>query len=180
MCEPKVPMYLLNIDMDKSYAHSLPPELVAAFNSFTRAIRPHVQIIHVWHAINFNVYPENRWLYREGKNIASFEPDQHKEQIPLIDATDEDFILAKNRQSAFLENSLIKHIDKNGIVLVAGTRGDVCVDQTLTGGRNAGFNMVAVRDLIHRPLMDYMFTEEICSDDILDALDIPHPLSDVA
>jgi nicotinamidase-related amidase len=148
LCENRRPVYLLSVDVDQEYSSGLSQEFLTATQNFMDTIRPHAQIIHIWHKIFFDGKTRD---YNRDKKIASYSPENHDALFPDIQIHAPDWVMGKKYFSALKEPALAQILSPHGIVIVTGTLGSECVKKTIKTGRTLPFDIVAAPDLIEAP-----------------------------
>lgn len=151
ICE-SAPDFLLSIDIDDFYAPQIDRSFLDSYKNFYRLSKKFFTVIHVWHDTNKSYHapaPQNQTTPLSNAR-------NYSRKMPYGRGKLGDYILGKEHFSAFKDTDLHQIIPKEANVFVMGAYGvgkflknqRLCVDSTIGDGLRAGFNMIAIPDMI--------------------------------
>lgn len=182
LCSPSRP-FLLSVDMDDRYSPAIYPDFKEQYGRFLKSVRHHFHVVHICHS----AIKRGNETVNLGDIIPCENPEYFKSKFPAATPVKGEWLLGKPSFSAFQGTSLSQIIPKIAPVFVMGAYGQSdklfqfqkywCIDSTILGGLKAGFNMVAIPDMIYvryvrRDYPEFGKIPTIHSGEILDALNI--------
>jgi ureidoacrylate peracid hydrolase len=137
----------------KSYGFDIKPmqEMVPKLKEFISAYKEKGGLVIYTQEIEGEKSPKNmKALYEKGPLEPMCLPGSLDTEFYEVAPQEEDIVLKKHTWSGFSNPELDKILKEKGIenIILTGVCTDVCIDATLTGALERGYNIIVPKDLV--------------------------------